>query len=147
MEWIGVVRNAVKEPIDEGWGGVESEIVLDAGLADGLDGIEAFSHVLIVYWMHRAAEAEAVRLRRRPQGRADMPEVGIFAQRARHRPNPIGVTAVPLLRREENRLVVRGLDAIDGTPVMDVKPYVPQFDAVAKPTVPPWIDRLLERYF
>ena len=147
MEWIGVVRNAVKEPVDEGWGHVVSDIVLDEALADGMDGIEAFSHVLILYWMHRAAEAEPVRLRRRPQGRQDMPEVGIFAQRARHRPNPLGVTAVELLRREKNRLVVRGLDAINGTPVLDVKPYVPQFDAVKSPRVPAWIDQLMEGYF
>jgi len=147
VEWIGVVRNAVKEPVDEGWGHVVSDIVLDEALADGMDGIEAFSHVLILYWMHRAAEAEPVRLRRRPQGRQDMPEVGIFAQRARHRPNPLGVTAVELLRREKNRLVVRGLDAINGTPVLDVKPYVPQFDAVKSPRVPAWIDQLMEGYF
>ena len=147
MEWIGVVRNAVKEPVDEGWGHVVSDIVLDEALADGMDGIEAFSHVLILYWMHRAAEAEPVRLRRRPQGRQDMPEVGIFAQRARHRPNPLGVTAVELLRREKNRLVVRGLDAINDTPVLDVKPYVPQFDAVKSPRVPAWIDQLMEGYF
>jgi len=144
---MGVVCNEVKEPVDEGWGRVVSEIVLDEALADGMDGIEAFSHVLILYWMHRAAEAEPVRMRRRPQGRQDMPEVGIFAQRARHRPNPIGVTAVELLRREKNRLVVRGLDAINGTPVLDVKPYVPQFDAVKSPRVPAWIDQLMEGYF
>lgn len=147
MERIGVVRNDVGEPIDEGWGRVVSEIVLDETFAAGLDGIEDFSHVLILYWMHRAAEAEPVRMRRRPQGRADMPEVGIFAQRARHRPNPLGVTAVRLLRRDGCRLVVQGLDAIDGTPVIDVKPYVPQFDAVETPGVPEWIQRLMERYF
>jgi tRNA-Thr(GGU) m(6)t(6)A37 methyltransferase TsaA len=147
VEWIGVVHNEVKEPTDEGWGGVVSEIVLDETLRDGLDGIEAFSHLVVVYWMHRAAEAEPVRMRRRPQGRQDMPEVGIFAQRARHRPNPIGVTAVRLLRRDKNRLIVRGLDAIHGTPVVDVKPYVPQFDAAESPQVPEWVDRLMERYF
>jgi len=147
VEWIGVISNEVKEPVDEGWGHVVSEVVLDETLTDGLEGIEAFSHVLVLYWMHRAAEAEPVRMRRRPQGREDMPEVGIFAQRARHRPNPIGVTAVELLRREKNRLVVRGLDAINGTPVMDVKPYVPKFDAIASPRVPAWMHRLMERYF
>jgi tRNA-Thr(GGU) m(6)t(6)A37 methyltransferase TsaA len=147
VEWIGTVYNAVKEPTDEGWGDVESEIVLDESLTDGLDGIEDFSHVLVLYWMHRAAEAEPVRMRRRPQGREDMPEIGIFAQRARHRPNPIGVTAVTLLRRDKNRLVVRGLDAIDGTPVVDVKPYVPNYDTVVKPRVPEWVARLMQRYF
>ncbi len=147
MEWIGTVYNDVKEPTDEGWGDVVSEVVLDETLADGLDGIEDFSHVLILYWMHRAAEAEPVRMRRRPQGREDMPEIGIFAQRARHRPNPIGVTAVRLLRRDKNRLVVQGLDAINGTPVVDVKPYVPQFDTVESPRVPEWVARLMVKYF
>jgi len=147
VEWIGVIYNGVKEPIDEGWGHIESEIVLDETFANGLDGIEAFSHILVLYWMHRAAEAEPVRMRRRPQGRSDMPEVGIFAQRARHRPNPIGVTAVQLLRRDKNRLMVRGLDAINGTPVVDVKPYVSQFDAVDAPMAPAWMSQLMERYF
>lgn len=147
MEWIGVVQNEVNEPVDEGWGQVVSEIVLDEQFTDGMDGIEDFSHVLILYWMHRAAEAEPVRMRRRPQGRRDMPAVGIFAQRARHRPNPLGVTAVALLGREKNRLVVRGLDAINGTPVVDVKPYVPQFDRVHSPRVPAWFNRLMEGYF
>lgn len=147
MEWIGVVYNEVKEPTDEGWGHVVSEIVLDETFSDGLEGIEQFSHLLILFWMHRAAEAEPLRMRRRPQGRADMPEVGLFAQRARHRPNPIGVTAVRLLRRDKNRLVVEGLDAINGTPVLDVKPYVPAFDAVEAARVPQWVTRLMERYF
>jgi tRNA-Thr(GGU) m(6)t(6)A37 methyltransferase TsaA len=147
VEWIGVISNEVKEPVDEGWGHVVSEVVLDETLTDGLEGIEAFSHVLVLYWMHRAAEAEPVRMCRRPQGREDMPEVGIFAQRARHRPNPIGVTAVELLRREKNRLVVRGLDAINGTPVVDVKPYVPKFDSIGSPRVPAWMNQLMERYF
>lgn len=147
MEWIGVVYNDVKEPTDEGWGHVVSEVVLDETFSDGLDGIEQFSHLLILFWMHRAAEAEPLRMRRRPQGRADMPEVGLFAQRARHRPNPIGVTAVKLLRRDKNRLVVEGLDAINGTPVVDVKPYVPAFDAVEAARVPEWVTRLMERYF
>jgi len=147
VEWIGVVYNEVKEPTDEGWGHVVSEIVLDETFSDGLEGIEQFSHLLILFWMHRAAEAEPLRMRRRPQGRADMPEVGLFAQRARHRPNPIGVTAVRLLRRDKNRLVVEGLDAINGTPVLDVKPYVPAFDAVEAARVPQWVTRLMERYF
>lgn len=147
MEWIGVVYNDVKEPTDEGWGRVVSEIVLDETFTDGLEGIEQFSHLLILFWMHRAAEAEPVRMRRRPQGRADMPEVGLFAQRARHRPNPIGVTAVRLVRRDKNRLFVEGLDAINGTPILDVKPYVPAYDTVEAARVPEWVTRLMERYF
>ena len=147
MEWIGVVYNDVKEPTDQGWGSVVSEVVLDESMTEGLDGIEQFSHVMVLFWMHRAAEAEPVRMRRRPQGREDMPELGIFAQRARHRPNPIGITTVKLLRRERNRVYVQGLDAINGTPVLDIKPYVPAYDAADSPRVPEWMSRLMVTYF
>jgi len=76
-----------------------------------------------------------------------MPRLGIFAQRARHRPNPIGVTTVTIERVQDGVLTVRGLDAIDGTPVLDVKPHVPVYDAPTRPRVPEWIDRLMAGYF
>ena len=144
---IGTVKSPVVEAVDDGWGGVESAIVVNDEFARGLDGIDKFSHVIVVFWMHEATFDAARDLVRRPRGRTDMPEAGIFAQRARHRPNPIGLTAVRLLRRDGNALFVRGLDAIDGTPVLDVKPYVPPFDRVDGATVPAWMDALMERYF
>jgi tRNA-Thr(GGU) m(6)t(6)A37 methyltransferase TsaA len=144
---IGVVRCSVQEGRDEDWGDVVSELHLDAELAGGLDGIDEFSHVLVVYWMHASSFDVARDLVRRPRWRADMPELGIFAQRAKHRPNPIGVTAVRVVGRDGAVLRVRGLDAIDGTPLVDVKPYVPAFDRVDAPTVPEWIDRLMRGYF
>ena len=76
-----------------------------------------------------------------------MPEVGIFAQRAKHRPNPIGITAVELIELRGPVLVVRGLDAIDGTPVLDIKPYVPAFDSRPAAVVPIWIEELMKKYF
>ena len=144
---IGVVRCAVAEGRDENWGDVVSELHLDAALARGLDGIEDFSHLLVVYWMHEASFEAARDLVRRPRGRADMPERGIFAQRAKHRPNPIGITAVALVAREGAIVKVRGLDAIDGTPILDVKPYFPAFDRVDAATVPEWAERLMRGYF
>lgn len=84
---------------------------------------------------------------RRPQGRSDMPEVGIFAQRAKHRPNPIGITAVELIKVVGNVLTVKGLDAIDGTPILDLKPYYPEYDRILEPTVPEWVNRLMKNYF
>ena len=138
---IGVVRCQVAEGRDEDWGDVVSESVLDAELARGLDGIEDFSHVLVVYWMHQSSFDAATDLVRRPRGRADMPERGIFAQRAKHRPNPIGVTAAAIVARKGAVLEVRGLDAIDGTPVLDLKPYFPAFDRVEGPRVPEWAER------
>ena len=144
---IGVVRSPVKEPVDEGWGDVVAEIHVEPLLARGLAELERFSHALVLFWMHEATFDPATDLVRRPRGRDDMPEAGIFAQRAKHRPNPIGVTAVRVVRREGAVLRVRGLDAIDGTPVLDIKPYVPAFDRVGDATVPQWMERLMREYF
>ncbi len=144
---IGVVRSAVTDGVDEGWGDVVAELHLEPELARGLDGIDGFSHVLVVYWMHQSSFDAARDLVRRPRGRADLPELGIFAQRAKHRPNPIGITAVPLLGRDGAVLRVRGLDARDGTPVLDIKPYFPEFDRVEAPTVPAWATELMRGYF
>ncbi len=141
---IGRVSNQVVDPVDEGWGEVESDLVLDEEYGPALQGLEAFSHLLVIFWMHEAPPPTG--LWRRPQGRADMPELGILAQRARHRPNPIGVTAVELVGVRGNRVRVRGLDAIDGTPLLDIKPYFPAYDARAA-RVPEWVDRLLSGYF
>jgi tRNA-Thr(GGU) m(6)t(6)A37 methyltransferase TsaA len=144
---IGVVRCTVAEPRDDDWGDVVSELHLDQDLAPGLVGVEQFSHALVIFWMHRSSFDADADLVRRPRGRQDMPELGIFAQRAKHRPNPIGVTAVRVVARKGAVLTVKGLDAIDGTPVLDVKPYVPAFDTRADATVPEWMQRLMEGYF
>jgi tRNA-Thr(GGU) m(6)t(6)A37 methyltransferase TsaA len=144
---IGVVRNGITEARDEGWGDVVSELHLEAELCRGLDGIGSFSHALVLFWMHQATFDAASDLVRRPRGRADVPELGIFAQRAKHRPNPIGVTTVAILERTGAILRVRGLDAIDGTPIIDVKPYVPAFDRVDDPRAPEWVERLMRGYF
>lgn len=147
IESIGIVRSPVKEPTDEGWGQVIAEIELNASLASGLAGIDQFSHIIVIFFMHRYTFNPAMDLIRRPQERGDMPEVGIFAQRAKHRPNPIGITAVELIERRGPLLVLKGLDAIDGTPVLDIKPYVPAFDTRLNAIVPEWINKLMEKYF
>jgi tRNA-Thr(GGU) m(6)t(6)A37 methyltransferase TsaA len=144
---IGFVKSPVAEPVDENWGKVVSRIHLTEPWGRGLKGLEDFSHLIVVFHMHRAAHDPKTDLIRRPRGRADMPEAGIFAQRAKHRPNPIGVTAVRLLEIQGSELVVQGLDAIDGTPVLDLKPYVPQFDRVAGARVPKWMKELMKGYF
>ena len=144
---IGVVRSAVAEGRDEDWGDVVSELHLDDALARGLDGLDGFSHVLVIYWMHQSSFDVTSDLVRRPRGRADMPELGIFAQRAKYRPNPIGVTAVAIVGRDGAVLRVRGLDAIDGTPILDLKPYFPEFDRIDEPRTPEWAGRLMQGYF
>jgi tRNA-Thr(GGU) m(6)t(6)A37 methyltransferase TsaA len=144
---IGSVKSSIIKPVDENWGSVVSEIHLDPALAPGLQGLDQFSHILVLFFMDQATFEPSRDLVRRPKGRADMPESGIFAQRAKHRPNPIGVTAVELLEIRGKVLKVKGLDAIDGSPVLDIKPYFPDFDRVDQPRVPEWVRRVMEGYF
>lgn len=144
---IGVVVCPVQAPKDERWGDVVSRIELVPELTGGLDGLAEFSHAIVVTFLHGAEYRAARHLRRRPRGLASMPEVGIFAQRAKDRPNPLGVTAVEIVRVGAASLEVRGLDAIDGTPVLDIKPYFPQFDRIVDPRIPEWVNRLMEGYF
>jgi len=130
---IGSVRNAVTKPRPKGWERVESTIAILPGHAAKLQGIESFSHLLVVFYMDLAAEApehpDSLRL---PSGN----DYGIFATRSQLRPNHLGVSAVELLGVAGTDLRVRGLDAIDGTPVLDIKPYLPEYDAHPKARVP-----------
>ena len=146
LEIIGTVVSPVKEPVDENWGKIISEIALNEKYADGLIGLNDFSHVIIIYFMHLATDKARVKIRRHPQGRDDMPFVGIFSQRAKRRPNPIGVTAVKIIQLKKNVLKVEGLDAINGTPVLDIKPYYPR-DRVENPIIPEWVYRLMSKYY
>ena len=143
---IGFVDNARTSTADAEWGGLESTILLRPEFQPGLLGIEQFSHALVLFFMHVDPLDEAATLVRRPRGREDMPLLGVFAQRGRMRPNPIGVTAVEIVRTEPGAVVVRGLDAIHGTPVLDLKPYVPEFDR-RDATSPEWMARLMADYF
>jgi len=143
---IATVRNHVKGQTDRDWGSVRSDIVLRDDLKDGLTGLADFSHVIVVTYLHEAKFIPEKHLIRRPRGLADMPLMGIFAQRAKDRPNPIGITAVRVVSVADGVLTVEGLDAIDGTPVLDVKPYYPAYDK-RNASVPEWVDRLMRDYF
>ena len=145
---IGTVHCAVDEMSQGNWARVESEIRLDARYAPGLQGLEGFSHVLVLFFLDRAQDFDiGKQLLRRPRGMEDLQELGVFAQRTKYRPNPIGVTAVRLLGIEGNVVRVQGLDALDGTPVLDLKPYMPPFDRMDDVAMPPWVDRFIEGYF
>ncbi|MEM3004294.1 MAG: tRNA (N6-threonylcarbamoyladenosine(37)-N6)-methyltransferase TrmO [Candidatus Bathyarchaeia archaeon] len=118
-----------------------SQIVIDEEYEPALEGIESFSHLNVIFWMHSIRPAERRTMRARPRRRSDMPVVGVLATRAPHRPNPIGLTVVELLEREGNVLKVKGLDALDGTPILDLKPY-DYLDRVGRIRVPEWWRRL-----
>jgi tRNA-Thr(GGU) m(6)t(6)A37 methyltransferase TsaA len=120
-----------------------SKIILNSNLKEALDGVEEFSHLFILYWLHEISEMNRKRLKAYPRGRRDMPLLGIFATRTPHRPNPIGLTLVELLRINDCVLTVRGLDAFDGTPVLDIKPF-DKWDVAENSWMPDWWRRLEE---
>lgn len=145
---IGYVRNGITELVDENWGNVVSEIIIkDKALLKGLNGIEEFSHAIIIFYMHRSTFDIKKDVSRKPGGREDMPELGIFSQRAKHRPNPIGITTVEIIKIENDNLVVKGLDAVDWTPILDIKPYFPVFDQANNAKTPAWVDEFMKNYF
>jgi len=137
---IGHVRNDINVPMMEGWEEVVSELILDAGLEEATEGLEQFSHIMVVFWMHKVPPGRGVPTKLHPRGRQDLPLVGLFATHAPYRPNPVGVSVVRLMERRGNVLKVKGLDAINGTPIIDIKSYFPGADADA--TVPAWVTRL-----
>ncbi len=140
---IGVVRNSVRLPRMDGWAAVRSDIIVREELSGGLDGIEGYSHVIVVFAFHHVPESE-LRLRVTPRGDSRIPEQGVLATRSQLRPSPLGVSVVKQMRRRHNIVRVEGLDAIDGTPVLDIKPYFPNYDAVPDASIPEWARGLAE---
>ena len=135
---IGIVRNEIKQPLKHGWEKVVSDIVVDSSLIEALDNLDEFSHIIVLYWMHQHPPGQPP-TKVHPRGNREIPLKGVFATRSPNRPNPVGKAIVRLLQRQSNILRVEGLDAIDGTPVIDIKPYIPGYDSVADARVPQWI--------
>lgn len=138
---IGWVRSGIKEPKRRQWEGVESEIVLNPELAEAAEGLDDFSHIVVLFWMHQVLAEARSQTKAHPQRRQDLPLVGVLATRSPARPNPIGLAVVRLLERRGNVLKVKGLDAIDGTPVLDIKPSFPG-DGMVQVEVPDWVAKL-----
>jgi tRNA-Thr(GGU) m(6)t(6)A37 methyltransferase TsaA len=122
---------------------VISEIVLRDELVEGLEGISGFSHLFVLFWLNQVSDKQRMILKVHPKGRDDLPLLGVFATRTMLRPNPIGLTLVELVKVENNVLTVRGLDANDGTPVLDVKPF-DFWDMAKDAKVPNWWTKLEE---
>jgi tRNA-Thr(GGU) m(6)t(6)A37 methyltransferase TsaA len=143
MQPIGSVANEVPHgTANVRWESVVSTITICSEWAEGLDGLEEFSHIIVIFYLRRSRGEGTLRLKTHPMGRQELSEVGIFATRTPVRPNGIGVTTVRLLGREENLLTVEGLDAFDGTPVLDIKPYLTRGDRISDATVADWVRRL-----
>jgi tRNA (adenine37-N6)-methyltransferase len=129
------------------WGDVVSIVIVDERFGDDcLVGLDEFSHVEVVYVFDQASEKDDYRPLVRPRGRADLPEVGVFSDRGPRRPNRIGVTRCAIISAAGRELVVRGLDAVVGTPVLDLKPVMREFSpsGIRQPS---WVGELMQDYF
>lgn len=145
---IGIAKNDRAEIEDDHWDGIETRIILeDAFPTDALDGIEEFSHLEVVFHFHKVDEEKIIAGARHPRNDERLPKVGIFAQRGKNRPNRIGLTTVKLLKREGRILVVAGMDCIDGTPVIDIKPVMKEFLPKGHVRQPAWVDEIMRNYW
>lgn len=147
---VGWVRSAEKGPREDCWGGIVSEIRLDQSrfTSEALQGLADFSHIEVLFYFHGVSEDSVVTGVRHPRGNPNWPETGIFAQRGKNRPNRMGATICRLLSVEGTNIKVEGLDALDGTPVLDIKPvmreFLPEREAVRQPK---WVHELMAEYF
>ena len=145
---VATVSSTRIDAIDDDWGGIEATITLLAPYgSDALQGLETFSHLEVIYLFHLVDPATVHTGARVPRGNPAWPSVGIFAQRAKNRPNRIGLATCELLSVDGGSLRVRGLDAIDGTPVLDLKPYLAEFGPRGELRQPAWSHELMAGYY
>lgn len=145
---IAYVRNSRTEVEDDRWGSIISEIELIDDLnASSLEGINEFSHLEIIFYFDKVADDKIQYEARHPRNNKNFPRVGIFAQRGKNRPNRLGLTTVELLEHHHNKLIVKNLDAIDGTPILDIKPVMKEFLPHREVKQPEWSKKLMEDYW
>ena len=149
MQAVGRVRGGRAVAEDDDWGASRATILLDARRFDGdaLLGLDAFSHAEVIYVFDGVGDDEIVLGARHPRGREDWPKVGIFAQRGKNRPNRIGVTVCKIVKIDGLALEVEGLDAIDGTPVLDIKPVMSGFAPRGAVVEPDWAREIMAAYW
>jgi tRNA (adenine37-N6)-methyltransferase len=144
---IAIVRNSRLVPTDDFWGDVISEIELAGHTpTEAFEGISAFSHLEIIYYFNKEDPKEIV-YSGHPRGNPNYPQVGIFGQRKKDRPNAIGLCTVELIEHKERKITVRCLDAIDGTPVLDIKPVFREFQPKDEIRQPVWVGDLMKNYW
>jgi tRNA-Thr(GGU) m(6)t(6)A37 methyltransferase TsaA len=148
LEPIGVVRSPRTDVgYSDGWGGVVARVELRPELGtESLTGLADFSHVDVVYWFDQVRRRPSYAGLSHPRGRADLPMIGVFAARGPNRPNPIGVSACAIVAVGDTWVEVRGLDAVDNTPVLDLKPLMPRL-LPTRVTEPAWSAELMARYY
>ena len=137
---IGVVSNKIKEPMPDGWADIESRIVIRPELEPMLLNLGEYSHIIVLFWPHQVPDdVRGSKPQLHPRDDDKYALMGVLSTRSQIRPNPVLTSPVPLLEVKGNILRVRGLDAIDGTPVLDVKPYLPHYDSIPDARVPDWV--------
>ncbi len=147
IEPVAIVKNKRAELKDDFWGDVITEIELLPHIpSETLNGIDTFSHLEIIYQFNKVPDNTIV-LHGHPRGNKNWPDVGIFAQRKKDRPNKIGLTIVELIKRKERSLLVKNFDAIDGTPIIDIKPVMKEFLPVTAVQQPDWSVELMQDYW
>jgi tRNA (Thr-GGU) A37 N-methylase len=149
LEPIGHVSGGRTEAIDDDWAASRVRIQLDPDqyTPDSLLGLADFSHAEVIFVFDRVTDEEITTTARHPRGRTDWPRVGIFAQRGKNRPNRLGVTVCSIIAVEGLDLVVEGLDAIDGTPVVDIKPVMQGFLPRGEVREPAWAAEIMAAYW
>ena len=146
---IGMVRSPIKKVADDCWGGVVATIELDPKQfsPESTLGLGEYSHAEILFQLNRIPVRKIEKGARHPRGRADWPKMGIFAQRSKNRPNRIGATVCKIESVEGLIIRVHELDAVDGTPVLDIKPYLKGFAPRGRVREPAWSRELMTGYF
>ena len=145
---IGRVKNTRQAVEDDNWGNIVSVIQLDSSFTEeALLQIEDFSHAEIIYYFHLVQDDKIETSARHPRRNKEWPKVGIFAQRGKNRPNRLGATIVKIIKREGLQLFVQGLDAIHGTPVLDIKPVMKEFLPREEVSQPEWATELMKNYW
>ena len=145
---IAYVTNNRKDIEDDNWGSIISTIELVENMNEStLKGIQEFSHLEIIFYFDKVADEKIQYGARHPRNNKDYPKVGIFAQRGKNRPNKLGVTIVELLDINNKKLIVKGLDAIDRTPIIDIKPVMKEFLPKGEVKQPSWSISLMDRYW
>ena len=146
---IGIVISPRQDVGDDHWGGVVSTIQLDQETfsPDSTLGLADFSHIEVVYVFHKVATTDLVLNTEHPRENKDWPKVGIFAQRKKNRPNRLGVSTCRLLAVNGLTITVEALDAVDGSPVLDIKPYIQEFAPREVTHQPSWVHELMREYF
>ncbi len=149
LQSIGTVSSSRKELVDDHWGRVVSTICFDKDVLDAsaTDRLEQYSHALVVFFMNQVQPEKIVRGSRHPRNDTHIPKFGILAQRGKNRPNQIGVSYAKILKVDGLSIQLEGLDAIDGTPILDIKPCMQEFLPEGEILQPEWTHQLMKHYY